>query len=93
MIVFLLASSLPTKVYNQFNEEPLAVINTISQFLVESGLPIHQAVMMTTLALTFQEPGEMEALMESLPEGRALTLDVELYHLMSWFANISTNTL
>lgn len=76
--------TLPTKVYNQFNEEPLAVINTINQFLVESGLPIHQAVMMTTLALTFQEPGEMEALMESLPEGKALTLDVELYHLMSW---------
>lgn len=76
--------TLPNRVYNQFNEEPLAVINTFSQFLVESGLPIHQAVMMTTLALTFQEPGEMEELMESLPEGTALTLDVELYHFMSW---------
>lgn len=82
---------LPTVVANQFNSTVLKVQNSLNGDLQNTGYPIRKAKMLTTAALTFQEPGEMEVILNSLEtEEEIVTLDVELFHLMSWYQRLDT---
>lgn len=83
---------LPQKVCNQFGENSLEVVNSLNGDVTATGYPTRVSTMMTTLALTLQEPQEMEELMKSLDDpNHIITLDVELNHLMTWYHSLDAS--
>lgn len=83
---------LPQKVYNQFGEDALEVVNSMNGDVSATGYPTRLATMLTTLALTSQEPNEMEQLINALEDpNQIVSLDVELYHLMTWYHSLEAS--
>jgi hypothetical protein len=82
---------LPHSVRTQFGDNEHPVPNQIQDTL---GYPTEPSNMMTTLALTLQEPSEMRKLKQELSEQNGkkleqLSLDVELSHLMDAYWHLS----